>query len=136
MSDIIRHEGIVDNIEEGCVHVRILQSSACVACKVADYCNAAESKEKLVDVYVDSTENMKIGQTVIVSAKRKDAVKALLWAFAIPLLVMILVLILIVIMTGHEGWAAIGALLSLVPYYVLLYLLRHQMRRQITFFIE
>lgn len=136
MSDIIRHEGIVDSIEEGCVHVRILQNSACGACKVAGYCNAAESKEKLVDVYVDSTEDMKIGQSVIVAAKRKDAVKALLWSFAVPLLLMILVLCLIVILTDNEGWAAIGALLSLIPYYAVLYLLRHRMRRQIAFFIE
>lgn len=136
MSDIIRHEGIVDSIEEGCVHVRILQNSACGACKVAGYCNAAESKEKLVDVYVDSTEDMKIGQSVIVAAKRKDAVKALLWSFAVPLLLMILVLCLIVMLTDNEGWAAIGALLSLIPYYAVLYLLRHRMRRQIAFFIE
>lgn len=136
MSDIIRHEGIVDSIEEGCVHVRILQNSACGACKVAGYCNAAESKEKLVDVYVDSTEEMKIGQAVIVAAKRKDAVKALLWAFAVPLLLMILVLCLIVILTGNECWAAIGALFSLIPYYAVMYLLRHRMRRQIAFFIE
>ena len=136
MNQRISHSGVIESIEEGCVHVRILQGSACGACKVANYCNAAESKEKLVDVYVDSTENIKIGQTVTVAAKRKDIAKALLWAFAVPLQLMILVLGLIAILTGHEGWAALGALLSLIPYYAVLYLLRHRIRRQITFFFE
>ena len=47
MSNKIRHEGVIDSIDEGCVHVRILQTSACAACKVAGYCNAAEAKEKI-----------------------------------------------------------------------------------------
>ncbi len=136
MSSIIRHEGVIDSIEDGCVHVRILQDSACASCKVAGYCNALEAKEKLVDVYVDSTEDMKTGQPVTVAAEGKVAAKALLWAFAIPLLLMLTVLILTLLQTGDEGLAATGALLSLIPYYGILYLTRHRMRRQIAFYIE
>ena len=102
MSSIIRHEGVIDSIEDGCVHVRIFQDSACASCKVAGYCNASEAKEKLVDVYVDSTEDMKTGQPVTVAAEGKVAAKALLWAFAIPLLLMLTVLILTLLQTGDE----------------------------------
>lgn len=136
MSGIIRHEGVIDSIEERCVHVRILQGSACVSCKVAGYCNASEAKEKLVDVYVDSTDGLKMGQNVTVATEGKVAARALLWAFAVPLLLMLTVLILTLLQTGDEGWAAIGALLSLIPYYGVLYLMRHRMRRQIAFYIE
>ncbi len=46
MSNKIKHTGVVDGVEEGCVCVRILQSSACSACKVAAHCNASEIERK------------------------------------------------------------------------------------------
>ena len=46
----IKHTGIVDGVEGECVKVRILQASACSACKVAAHCNASEMKEKMVEI--------------------------------------------------------------------------------------
>ena len=50
MSNKIKHSGVVDGVDGTTVRVRILQSSACSACKVASHCNASETKEKLVEV--------------------------------------------------------------------------------------
>lgn len=136
MSNTIRHEGIIDSIEEGCVHVRILQTSACAACKVKGYCNAAEAKEKLVDVYCDDVAAYRTGQEVTVATSGDVAARALLWAFGLPFVVMVGVLALVLWRTGDEGLAAVSGLLSLVPYYGLLFLLRHRMRRQLAFVIE
>ena len=52
MSNKIKHNGVVDGVDENCVRVRILQSSACSACKVAAHCNASETKEKIIEVQV------------------------------------------------------------------------------------
>ena len=136
MSNTIRHEGIIDSIEEGCVHVRILQTSACAACKVKGYCNAAEAKEKLVDVYCDDVAAYRTGQEVTVATSGDVAARALLWAFGLPFVVMVGVLTLVLWRTGDEGLAAVSGLLSLLPYYGLLFLLRHRMRRQLAFVIE
>ena len=137
MSNKIRHEGIIDSIEEGCVHVRILQTSACAACKVAGYCNAAEAKEKVVDVFCDKVaEKYTKGQQVVVSTTGDIAARALLWAFGIPFILLVAVMVIVLWQTGDEGVAALSGLLSLVPYYGLLYLLRHRMRRQMAFTIE
>lgn len=136
MSNRIRHEGIIDSIDEGCVHVRILQTSACAACKVAGYCNAAEAKEKIVDVFQTDASAMKVGDTVTVSTTGDVAAQALLWAFGFPFLLMIAVLVLVLWQTHDEGVAAICGLLSLVPYYGILFLLRHRMRRKMAFIIE
>ncbi|MQO97027.1 SoxR reducing system RseC family protein, partial [Prevotella copri] len=38
MNNKIKHSGIVESVEEGCVCIRIVQSSACSACKVAAHC--------------------------------------------------------------------------------------------------
>ncbi len=136
MNHKIRHEGIVDSIEEECVHVRILQTSACASCKVAGYCNAAEAKEKIVDVFQTKGSSLKVGDAVTVSASGDVAARALLWAFGLPFLLMVTVLVLVLWQTHDEGVAAISGLLSLIPYYGLLFLLRHRMRRKMAFVIE
>ena len=136
MSNRIRHEGIIDSIEEGCVHVRILQTSACAACKVAGYCNAAEAKEKIVDVFQTDAAALKVGDAVTVSTSGHIAAQALLWAFGFPFVLMVAVLVIVLWQTGNEGVAALSGLLTLIPYYGLLFLLRHRMRRKMSFVIE
>ena len=116
--------------------MRIVQTSSCAACKVAGYCNAAESKEKMIDVYCDAVADYKVGQQVTVSTSGQVAVKALLWAFGVPFVLLLAMLILVLLLTGNEGWAALSALAILVPYYAILWLLRDKMREQLAFTIE
>ena len=136
MNQRITHSGIVERIDDGCVHVRIVQTSACAACKVAGYCNAAESKEKIIDVYCDSVAAYQVGQQVVVSTSGQVAVKALLWAFGVPFVLLMTVLVLVLLLTANEGLAALSALAALVPYYLVLWLLRNKMREQLAFRIE
>ena len=136
MSTKISHSGVIESIEDGCVHVRILQTSACAACKVAGYCNAAEAKEKVVDVSCQDAASYHKGQTVTVTTSGQVAARALLWGFGMPFVVLVGVLCVVLWLTGSEGKAALSGLAALVPYYALLWLLRDRMRRQLAFFIE
>ena len=132
----ISHSGIIESIAEGCVKVRILQTSACAACKIAGHCNASESKEKIVEVFTDHTGGYSLGQEVVVCASRDVANKALLLGFGVPFLVLVGVLVLVLRVTGNEGVAALSGLLALVPYYLVLYLFRSRIREQLSFYIE
>ncbi len=136
MSTKISHSGVVESIDDDCVHVRIVQTSACAACKVAGYCNAAESKEKIVDVHCTNPTFYKVGQLVTVSTSGQVAVRALLWGFGVPFVVLVAVLFVVLKMTGSEGTAALSALLALIPYYGMLWLFREKMREQLAFAIE
>ena len=137
MSAKISHSGIVASINKGCVQVRILQTSACAACKVAGHCNASESKEKIVDVLnVNDISTLKVGDHVIVTASHDVAKRALLLGFSIPLLVLVTVLLIMLKVFSNEGLAAITALLSLIPYYWVLYLMRDKIQKKMSFFIE
>jgi len=131
MSTKISHSGVVESIESGCVHVRIVQTSACAACKVAGYCNAAESKEKIIDVYCNDSARYAVGQNVTVAASRQMAGHALLLAFGLPF-----VLVAVLMITGDEGKAALGGLVSLLPYYGLLWLFRDRIGSRFAFTIE
>ena len=132
MNQKITHSGVIDSIEDGCIHVRIVQSSACAACKVASYCNAAESKEKIIDVFTDSVAEYTVGQPVVVSTSGSVAVKALLWGFGMPFIVLVAVLFATWMLTANEGLSALCAIAALAPYYLIVWLLRDKMREQLT----
>lgn len=137
MSTKISHSGIIESIHEGCVQVRILQTSACAACKVASHCNASESKEKIIDVMnVSDTSQLKVGDSVVVSASRDVANRALLLSFGVPFLILVSMLLIMLKLTSDEGIAAIVSLLSLVPYYMLLFLMRDKIQQEIAFSLE
>lgn len=136
MSQKISHTGVIERIEGGSMKVRIVQTSACAACKVASHCNAAESKVKIVDVFGCDTTNYSTGQEVTVWASKDVANKALLLGFGVPFLLLVCVLMIALRLTASEGVAALVALGSLVPYYFVLWLLRDRIQRGISFQIE
>lgn len=136
MSTKISHSGIVESIENGYVHVRIVQASACAACKVAGYCSAAESKEKVIDVPCADAASYTEGQPVTVSTTGQVAVRALLWGFGVPFLILVAVLFAALKLTDSEGVAALCSIGALLPYYLLLWLFRDKMREQLAFSIE
>ena len=136
MDEKITHAGIVEQVDGGRVRVRIMQTSACAACKVAGHCNAAEAKEKLVDVFTASASQLKVGDAVTVAASRQMATQALLLAFGLPLVIMLAVLLVILSLTGREGLSALCALGALLPYYGVLWLLRGRLQQRMAFWIE
>lgn len=136
MYNKISHPGIVESVSDGCVKVRILQASACGACKVAGHCHAAESKEKIVEVCCCNTDAYSTGQEVTVSTSGVVASRALLLGFGIPFLVLVGVLVMVLLMTDNEGLSALCGLAALVPYYGILYLCRDRISRQLMFYLE
>ena len=135
MIDDIRHDGIVSAINGRHVRVRILQSSACGGCKIAGRCNASEMKEKVVDVFTGGS-TYQVGQQVVVSTSYAVARRALLLGFAIPLLLMLCVLVAALVSGHSEPQAGLAALGILVPYYVLLWLLRRRVESHVSFTME
>jgi len=136
MANKISHSGIIDSIEGDRVKVRIVQTAACAACKVASHCNAAESKVKIVEVFCCDTARYKMGQEVVVSTSKEVANKALILGFGLPFLLLVGMLIIVLRISGSEGMAALAALGSLVPYYMILWLLKEKIRQQVSFRIE
>lgn len=137
MSNRIKHSGIIEAIDGEYVRVRILQTSACAQCKIAGHCNSSESKEKMIDVYnVSDTSRLKVGDEIIVTASTRMAVSALIIGFGLSLIVLIAVIIIVRFMTSDEIMAALCGLATLVPYYILVWLVREKLRVRMAFEIE
>lgn len=136
MSNKIKHAGVVDGVEGECVRVRILQSSACSACKVAAHCNASETKEKIIDVMDADASHYQKGDRVMVVADTAVGFRASLYGYLLPLILMVVTLVGVLAATHSEGLAALSALGILMPYYVLLFLMRNKLRNRLSFTLE
>ena len=137
MTERISHSGVVDSVESSGVKVRILQTSACASCKVAGYCNASESKEKLIEISGSHFLNeLKAGDCVTVSVSKKVANSALLMGFGLPFVILIAVLFVVTLATENETTGAVSAICALIPYYFLLFVFRNKIRRRIIFEVE
>ena len=89
-----------------------------------------------MDVICRDTAKYATGQEVVVSTSKEVANRALLLGFGVPLLLMIAALLIVLRWTGDEGIAALTSLGALIPYYVILWLLRDSIRQQVSFRIE
>lgn len=134
MAEKIRHTGIVDSVDSEGVRVRILQTSACASCKVSGYCNASESKEKVIEVAGKGyAGNFATGDSVVVTVSRTVAGRALALGFGLPFAILVVVLAVVVLLTSDEVLGAVTAIVALVPYYFALYFLRDKIRGKMEF---
>lgn len=136
MNDSIRHSGVVSEIEDDCIKVRIIQTTACASCKIAGQCNASESKEKIVEVYGQRLSDLKIGDSVEVTAARHTGYLAVMLSSVVPLLLLMVVLLTVLNFTDNEVVAALSSLGVLVPYYLILYIMKKKIQSQLSFHIE
>jgi sigma-E factor negative regulatory protein RseC len=137
MADVIKHDGVVDSIEGNCIHVRIVQASACAACGAKSLCSAAESKEKIVDVYGVDITAYQVGQRVMVEGAAAMGMKAVRLAFLFPLVLLVAAVALVMwLADGNEALAALAALLVLTIYFLLLFANKKKLAREFTFTIK
>lgn len=136
MSDDIKHQGLIDAVAGNHVSVRIVQSSACAQCQISGRCGAAESKEKVIDVFTPETSRLHEGDSVTVVASGRVGFMAVLLCAVVPLCLVLLVLAAMIFLTGNEAVAALGGIASLIPYYIILYLLRERIGTKVAFRLE
>ena len=139
MTPLIKHKGIVEHIAGEYIQVRIVQTSACSTCSIKGHCNASESKEKLIDVYLPArqAQNYYVGEEVMVCGSTKMGISAVCYAFVIPFIALIvtLVLCLEVFMTS-EPVACLAVLVLLAIYFLTLRFMRDRLSKKFTFSIE
>ena len=136
MKDIIKHRGIVEKVDGSHVVVRIVQTSACSACSAKGLCNASESKEKQIDVY-EVNPSYQIGEEVVLCGSTSMGMRAVLLAFGVPVFLLLFALFVTMRITdGDALLSAIVALLAVVPYYLVIYLMKDKMNKTFSFVIE
>ena len=135
MNISIKHSGTIVSVEDSTVRVRITQASACGACQIAQHCTASDKQEKIVEVKAPMRV-VSPGDDVVVSISGEAARNAILLGFGIPLAILILLLIISKWYSGNDGVAAITAICSLIPYYIIIGIYRKRIEKRLQFVIE
>ena len=154
---MIKHDGIIIALnEDGTALVRIVQTSACAACKAKAMCASAESVEKEMrvvllgerapqnaSVFGDPAQAMRregerqafaVGDEVEVMVQQKMGWKAVVLAYLLPFFVM-----LAVIFIGNALWnvreeiLGTAALCAMALYYIVLGLFKDKLQKEFSF---
>ena len=132
----ITHPGIVEQLTNDKVFVKILSMSACSSCHAKGMCNVAEVEEKVVELKRDPQRELKVGDQVTLKMKKSLGSYAVMLGYIVPFFLLIGVLILVLSLSGDEGVAGLSAILALIPYYWLLYIYRKKLKNTFSFMIE
>ncbi|MBQ8387150.1 MAG: SoxR reducing system RseC family protein [Paludibacteraceae bacterium] len=148
---MIKHDGIIIALnEDGTALVRIVQTSACAACKAKAMCASAESAEKEMRVtllmdngrpagygVLDADKPLleyKVGDEVEVMVQQKMGWKAVVLAYLLPFFVM-----LAVIFMGNALWnvreeiLGTAALCAMALYYLVLGMFKDKLQKEFSF---
>lgn len=137
MSKTIRHTGIVERISGQRVWVRIEQPEACGSCQMASRCAASEKKSKLIEAMAGDTKAIpSLGQHVVVATAAGSAWLAVILVFAVPLALMLVAAIAASQAGTTEPQTALSAVGVLIPYYIIIWLCRQRIERQVAFHVE
>jgi sigma-E factor negative regulatory protein RseC len=141
---MIKHDGIVIAVNgDGTVLVRIVQTSACAACKAKAMCASAESKEKdIVALFVGEEakrqegerQDIKLGDEVVVMVQQKMGWKAILLAYMLPFIVMMTVVAIGNGLLGiREEVIGTAALCAMGVYYIVLGFFKDKIQKDFSF---
>ena len=162
--EMIKHDGIIIALnEDGTALVRIVQTSACAACKAKAMCASAESAEKEMRVtllmdngrpagygVLDADKPLleyKVGDEVEVMVQQKMGWKAVVLAYLLPFFVMLAVMFigngLLAMGDGATGLlgdeakreAVLGtvALCAMALYYLVLGMFKDKLQKEFSF---
>ena len=148
---MIKHDGIIIALnEDGTALVRIVQTSACAACKAKAMCASAESVEKEMRVtllmdngrpagygVLDADKPLleyKVGDEVEVMVQQKMGWKAVVLAYLLPFFIMLAVMLI-----GNAIWAVreeilgTAALCAMAVYYLVLGMFKDKLQKEFSF---
>lgn len=136
MNQRISHEGIITRIDKDNVQIKILSKSACASCNIKGACNMSEMKEKIIDIPRPKDKNLSIGQEIKISMGLGQANKAVIFAYVIPVILLVGMIFILNALKFDEGINALISIGSLVPYYLILYLFRNNLKRKFEYEIH
>ena len=126
----------MENIKGAHVRVSIMQASACASCVAKQMCQSSESKEKNIDVYCTDAASFQVGEEVELRGTLSQGLYATVLAYIVPLVLLLVVLLVAVKWTGNEALSALLAILSLFPYYFILFVFRNRLTQRFSFTVH
>ena len=116
------HSGVISQIGRGSVTVSLDKNVHCETCHAKGACGVSDSAAREIEV-VDTRRTYTLNEPVEVILKKDLGHKAVFWAYIFPFLLMLLTLLTASLFV-REWIAGVMSLLILLPYYLLVFVLK------------
>ena len=133
MQNTIEHQGVIISKDGKIAHVKIEQTSACASCHVKSVCGASDKSEKIIDANI-MDDTLKVGDQVTIIGQKSLGFQAILLAYILPFIVIIATLFIVNVFTTNEIIIGTCALASLIPYFIVLRLMRNKIQAKFQFY--
>jgi sigma-E factor negative regulatory protein RseC len=130
----IEHQGIVDEVTDKEIKVKIISLSACASCHAKGACSVSDMEEK--EVNVATTGNFRPGDKVMVVGSSAQGLQAAWWAYILPVVLIMTALFVTYAITNNESLAGLMSLLILAPYYLIIRGADKAMKKRFQFTIK
>lgn len=134
-TNLISHLGTIKSINNQHLVVKIISQTACASCHAKGACTSNDQTEKEIEI-TQKEGSFSIGEQVEVVTTSTQGYKALLYAYLLPLIILVFSLIIFLSLIKAEAIAALGSILLLFPYYLLLYYFRHRLKDSFHFTVQ
>ena len=137
--DVVKHSGVIQQIDDNFLQVKIVQTTACSSCHIKGHCTSADSKEHLIKIYDKEASCFRVGEEVWVMGSVGMSRKAVWYGYLLPLLILMVLLIGLISWWGKESElsAALYSIGGVVIYYLLLYYFgKDKLKKTFTFTIS
>lgn len=131
----VSHKGKVIEVSSESVTVEILSKSACSACHAAGMCSMSEVAKKHISVPA-GREIYSLGEEVEVLLLPSMGMKAVFYAYVIPLLILVILCVSLCVAGISELYAGLAGLIGIVIYYLVIYSIRGRFAREYVFEIR
>jgi sigma-E factor negative regulatory protein RseC len=119
----ITHEGIVQEVRDKNVIVSFVSQPACSSCNVKSSCSIAEGEVRNLEV-PSAGKLYKAGEKVHVVLQQSHGFRAVFLGYILPFLIVLISLVILLELTKNEALAGLISISSLVPYYLILWILK------------
>lgn len=134
-SPTIKHLGVVDEVTERTISIRITSTSACDACGARQACSMADQVDKLLRIPNTGIAVVK-GETVNVVMEASAGYWSVFLAYVIPILLLVLGIALFTLLSLADVAAVLLSLALVAAYYAILFWLRKPLERKFAMRIE
>lgn len=129
----IKHEGFISKISNEELTVSLKGNINCEGCKAKAACGVSDTNEKQIEVF-ETNHTFKLNEPVQLVLEKGMGLKAVFFAYILPFI--LLIFTLFIASNFLKEWiAGLFSLFILIPYYLLLYLMKDFFQKEFKILI-
>lgn len=128
--DGIRQEGTIVDQDEQNYQVKVNVPSACASCTIKGACNMGSENDRIFTIEKDPEASIRNGEKVHLVMSKTSGLKAVLFGYGIPLILLIISLVIFKQFFAEDGLTGLLSLGTVAFYYLLLYMNRSKLKKK------